>query len=74
MRQTYLGGGSKGRSAPKPWWAYRGDKQSSKAHPVGEQDRWGGRYVEGGYEIDGQFFPWLIYIQHVLIDCIALGV
>ena len=51
------------RVAPKPYWAYRGQKRSDKAemanpsHPVGKADGWGGKYVEGGYEIDGQFFP-----------------
>ena len=39
---------------------YRGSKQSNKTHPIGEKDRWGGHYVEGGYEIDGQFFPLLV--------------
>lgn len=46
--------------APKPYWAYRGQKQSEKAQGssmVGQVDQWGGRYVEGGYTIDGQFFP-----------------
>ena len=45
--------------APKPWWAYRGEKRSSKAHPVGPEDQWGGKYVEGGYEIGEQFYPLL---------------
>ena len=53
--------GKGGKAAPKPFWAYRGQKQSEKAgnssHPVGKVDQWGGRYVPGGYEIDGQFFP-----------------
>lgn len=55
--------------APKPWWAHTGEKRSSKAHPVGKQDAWGGRYVEGGYEVDGQFFPFFvsIWIMHATI-------
>ena len=60
------GRGAAQRYAPKPWWAYRGQKQSEKAagaanaaHPIGKTDAWGGKYVEGGYEIDGQFFPLL---------------
>ena len=24
---------------------------------VGKEDQWGGKYVPGGYTIDGQFFP-----------------
>lgn len=56
-----------GKCAPRPFWAYRGAKQSEKAgmagdwsnasHPVGKRDGWGGQYVPGGYEIQGQFFP-----------------
>ena len=55
-----------GKAAPKPYWAYRGAKQSEKAgksqtdwssHPVGHEDGWGGRYVEGGYKLGDQFFP-----------------
>ena len=52
--------GKGGKVAPKPYWAYRGQKQSEKAQGssmVGQVDQWGGRYVEGGYTIDGQFFP-----------------
>jgi len=30
---------------------------ANPSHPVGKADGWGGKYVEGGYEIDGQFFP-----------------
>ena len=60
---SILGSTGKGaaQNAPKPWWAYKGAKQSEKAgmqaHPVGEPDGWGGKYVSGGYEIDGQLFP-----------------
>ena len=53
-------GKGKGKTAPKPWWAYRGEKQSEKAagsSMVGKVDQWGGKYVDGGYTIDGQFFP-----------------
>lgn len=57
-------GSSNGRGAtPKPYWAYRGQKRSDKAemanssHPFGRVNGWGGKYVEGGYEIDGHFLP-----------------
>ena len=52
---SYISGSGHGAvtHALKPWWAYRGEKRSSKAHPIGQEDRWGGRYVEGGYEIGG---------------------
>ena len=58
---SYISGSGHGAvaHAPKPWWAYRGEKRSSKAHPVGQEDQWGGRYVEGGYEIGGQVYPLL---------------
>ena len=58
---SYISGSGHGAvaHAPKPWWAYRGEKRSSKAHPIGQEDQWGGRYVEGGYEIGGQVYPLL---------------
>ena len=44
------------------------------AHPVGQRDGWGGQYVPGGYEIEGQFFPlpgvdWLgsFFIAHTTL-------
>ena len=41
----------------------RAQKRSDKAemanssHPFGRVNGWGGKYVEGGYEIDGHFLP-----------------
>ena len=58
------GKGKAQRWAPKPPWAHA-KRQDRGAHGgQGGRDRWGGRYVPGGYEDgDGVFYPHLAEIH-----------
>eukprot|EP00435_Cladocopium_sp_Y103_P004606 s6305_g1.t1 len=61
-----VGSSSKGNGkgngvAPKPWWAYgkRSQKAGAPNAAAGEVcDQYGGRYVEGGYMLNGVLFPY----------------
>ena len=71
------GKGKAQRWAPKPPWAHakRQDRGAHGGH--GGRDRWGGRYVPGGYEDgDGIFYPHLAEIHGSIVNgfmCLVVG-